>query len=82
MATLTAAQMSTARNSCERIDSSIGYTKAQINAALQACEDYFENTARAGFGGAMEAAAPGVFTAAQKRRIGRFYLLLKFGLEV
>jgi len=44
------------------------WTKPQINAALQAVEDWFE-TARAGAGAAIEAAAPGVFSPANKRRL-------------
>lgn len=81
MAVLIAAQLAQVRNGCERIEPNIGYTKAEVNAVIQAYEDYYETTARAGFGAAAEVAAPGVFNAAQKKRIGKFYLFLKFGLE-
>lgn len=55
----------------------VNYTKIQVNAALQACEDYYEQTARVGFAQAMEAAAPGVFTNAQKKRIGAAFFRQK-----
>jgi len=82
MAILNPTQLAQIRNGCEKVEPNINYIKPQINAAIQALEDYFENTARAGFGAAIEAAAPGIFTNAQKKRIGRFYLFLKFGLEI
>ena len=81
MAILTTTQLAQARNGCEKLDPNIDYTKAQANAVLQAYEDYYENTARAGFNAAAETAAPGVFTNAQKKRLGKLYLLLKFVME-
>jgi hypothetical protein len=81
MAVLTAAQLTELRQGVARGVTSINYTKAQANAALQALEDYFENTARAGFSSAIEAAAPGVFTNAQKKQLGKYWLLQKAGRE-
>lgn len=81
MAVLNATQLTELRQACSRSGIAINYTKAQVNAGLQAIEDYFENTARAGFGQAIEAAAPGVFTAAQKKQLGKFWLLQKAGRE-
>lgn len=59
----------------------VTYTKPQINAAVQAVEDYFETTARAGISAAIEAVEPGTFTAAQKRQIAKMWLFQKYGRE-
>lgn len=67
------------RDTCAQV--TVNFTKPTINAAIQSCEDYFENTARAGFGAAIEAAAPGAFNNAQKKQIGKFWLFSKFGRE-
>ncbi len=55
----------------------VAHTKPQINAVLQAVEDWFEAN-RASLGAAMEAAAPGVFTGPQKKAIGSYWLRQKF----
>ena len=68
------------RISAER--ATIGHTKTQVNAALQACEDYFEGTARSGFGAAIETAVPTVFPTAVKKVIVRAWLIYKFFAEV
>lgn len=39
MATLTATELAKARNFCENSFAPVGYTKPQVNAALQAIED-------------------------------------------
>jgi len=80
MATLTTAQRSAAREYLSR-QINVNYTKAQFDAALQAVEDYFETTARAGLGQAIETAAPTVFSNAEKKAIAGYYLLQKSGRE-
>ena len=80
MAALTGDQLTRVRqDACAT--QTLNVTKTQLNAAIQACEDYYENTARAGFGAAMEGAAPGLFNATQKKLIGKYWLLSKFGRE-
>lgn len=44
MAVLSVSELSTARNFCEGRFSPVGYTKPQINAALQAIEDVMRTT--------------------------------------
>ena len=56
------------------------WVKGQCNTALQAIEDWFE-TNRASLGAAIETAVPGVFVAAQKKRLVAYYLLQKFRRE-
>lgn len=81
MATLSSTELATLRNDCEKSilagALALNYTKAQINASLQALENYFEATTRAGFGTAIENAAPGVFNANQKKRLAAFYIRQK-----
>jgi hypothetical protein len=81
MAILTASQLTELRQACSRSGIAINYTKAQVNAGLQAIEDYFENTVRAGIATAIESAAPGVFTNAQKKQLAKMWLLQKYGRE-
>jgi len=57
-----------------------GWSKAQINAALQAIEDTFEGPGRTALNNAIETAAPGIFDANQKRALVKAYLLAKFNL--
>lgn len=76
MAVLTAALRTAAREYLST-KMNVNYRKAQFDSALQAVEDYFENTARAGFGTAVETAAPTVFTNAQKKWIVAYYLVQK-----
>ena len=81
MAILTADQLTELRQRFAATLATLGVTKAEVNAALQAVEDYFENTARAGFGAAIETAVPAKFTAAQKKRLVAYWLLQKFTRE-
>lgn len=85
MAVLTSAQLAELRQGCASSAAAAGapvnYTKAQLNAALQAVEDWFENTGRAAIGAAIEAAAPGLFNAAAKKRIAAYWLRQKFARE-
>lgn len=57
-------------------ETDVTWLKPQINAALQAIEDKWEAD-RAGYAAAIEAAAPGVFTLAQKKLLGKHWLQLK-----
>lgn len=56
----------------------VNYTKAQIDAAVQAVEDFFEAN-RAGMSTAINTAtAPLVLTVAQKKELVRQWLIHKF----
>jgi hypothetical protein len=58
------------------------YTKATLNAAIQAIEDTFETTVRAAFSTAINTAtAPTVLTNAQKKRLVALYLGQKMSRE-
>lgn len=85
MAILSASQCDELRQgitaSTEKAGVAVNYSKAQMNAAIQAIEDYFENTAKAGFGSSIEAAAAGVFNNAAKKRIIAHWLRQKFVRE-
>lgn len=83
MAVLSTNQLEEIRRACAQdAPASPNYTKAQINLALQAIEDYFENTARAGISAAIDAAvSPFSFTANQKKRLAKYWLLQKAGRE-
>ena len=58
----------------------VTWTKPQINAALQAIEDWFEAN-RASLGAAIEAVAPGLYTAPRKKRLVAYWLRQKFVRE-
>jgi len=78
MATLTAPQLAELRRGIAPDVAAVNFNKPQVNAALQAVEDWFETTARTEIGAAIETAAPGVFTNAQKRVIAKYWLRQKF----
>ena len=59
----------------------VPWKKVAINAALQAIEDWFE-AERASLGQAIEAAAPGMFSIAQKKKLVAYWLEQKFRREV
>jgi len=80
MATLTGVQLAEVRQEAARAAGVVTWTKPQANAALQAVEDWFEAN-RAALGAAVEAAAPGVFGAAHKRALLKYWLRQKFGRE-
>jgi hypothetical protein len=82
MAVLTLAQLLELRQAvvADPATTVVPWTKAQINAAVQAIEDWFE-AQRTTVAGLIETAAPGVFTNAQKKRIVKYYLQQKFGRE-
>lgn len=80
MAVLTATERAQLRRAVAQTVTSVPWTKAQINAAVQAIEDFFENN-RAALGAAIEAAAPGVFNAPLKQRLVKYWLQQKYGRE-
>jgi len=56
------------------------WSKPEIKAAFQSLEDWFEDppsSAKVDAGAAIEVAAPGVFTNAQKKKIGGVWMLRK-----
>lgn len=78
MAMLTSPELGAIRRDLEDESIAITYQKAQVNAAIQAIENSFETTCKAALNNAIETAAPGVFTAAQKRAMVKRYLYRKF----
>jgi hypothetical protein len=81
MALLTAAQLAQLRQFVAAGIATQSWTKVQANAALQALEDWYETSGRQAAGSAIETAAPGVFSAAQKKLLGKYWLLQKAGRE-
>ncbi len=78
MATLTAQELASLRQGIESEGVPAGVIKPTLNAAFQAIETWFENN-RAGLGTAIDAAtSPFVFTAAQKKALGKWWLRQKF----
>ena len=77
---LTAIQLAAIRQDFVATLTIINKTKPQINVALQAIDDWFEAN-RAALGAAIEAAAPGTFTGAQKLKLVKFWLRSKFDRE-
>jgi hypothetical protein len=82
MAVLTNAELETVRRQAAR-RAPATWTKAQINAALQAIEDAVQSTSNVGarslktyLGNAIEAAAPGVFGAAAKDELFSLWQVL------
>lgn len=81
MAALTTAELTDCRNLMEEQDRSCPYTKAQLNAALQACATLLDQAStKTAINNAIESAASGVFTAAQKVRIFKA-AVLRYGLN-
>jgi hypothetical protein len=81
MAIISVSDLASLRQRCAADANSVTWTKAQVNAAIQALEDWFDTTGRAGAAAAIESAAPGVFTNAQKKLIGKYWLAQKSGRE-
>jgi len=81
MAVLSANELAEVRKKIGLVEAVVDYDKNQVNLAIQAIEDWFE-TNRGGIVTAINAATtPFVFTAQQKRRLVKFYLLQKSGRE-
>jgi len=80
MATLTASQLTVLRqgNAVDRVP--IQSTKAQINTALQALEDWWEADGKLEAAAAIETAVPSEFTNPEKKTIGKWWLWQKFFL--
>jgi len=78
MAILTTDQLVQLRQMAAAEAATVTWTKPQVNAALQAIEDWWEAN-RASLGTAIEAAAPGKFTVAQKKALGKYWLWQKYG---
>ena len=77
MAVLTATELQQIRNGCATTQT-VNYTKTQINLAAQACEDFLANNAAAVSTAINTATAPFVFTAAQKKAIFAYVVLMKY----
>lgn len=80
MAILSVKELAELRRACARNVTPVTWTKPQINAALQAIEDWFEAN-RASLGAAIETAAPLQFAGPLKKRLVAFWLRQKFGRE-
>lgn len=78
MAILTSEELQEIRHGCDRDKQiPVDYTKAVINAAIQAIEDWFE-TSRTSISQAINTAtSPITLTAAQKKEIGKHWLRRK-----
>jgi len=83
MAILSAQERAELRQKVAAKLSTVGYTKPQVNAALQGIEDWFEAN-RASLSTAINAATTPLgytFSAAEKKLLVAFWLLQKFGRE-
>ena len=76
MAILATRQLATLRREVEKSPEPIDYTKGEINAALQAIEDWWENN-RLTLSTVIDNATAKSFTATQKRQIGRAWMIDK-----
>lgn len=65
-----------ARRKLSQTYSSVTWSSPEVNAALQAFEDWFD-VAKTDAAAAVETAVPGVFTTAQKKKIGGLWMLRK-----
>lgn len=79
MAVLSGADLKIMRQGAAADVVPVTWTKAQAKLALQAVEDYYQATAKAGFGAAIETAVPGVFSNPAKKTLGRYYFQHRFG---
>lgn len=79
MATITADELLTMRRRAAAATTTQTWTKAQVGAALQALEDLMESSGRTAINNAIEGAAPGVFSGAQKRLLFAAFCEFKFG---
>jgi hypothetical protein len=77
MATLSAAELQSVRNACER-SITVNYLKAQINAAAQVVEDFLTSNAAQVSTDINTATSPLVLTNAQKKKIVAEVCRLKF----
>jgi len=78
MAVLTTGQLAALRHECEAESPNVNYTKVQINAALQAIEDWLEAN-RASLAVVINTAtAPFIFTPTQKILLAKMWMRSKF----
>ncbi len=76
MATLSPTEVQTLRQSMAGNSSTVHWTKAQFNAAMQAVEDRMQAAStKTAIASDIEAAAPGVFNAAEKSRLFAIWCL-------
>ncbi len=80
MAVLTPTELAALRSAYRETGAAVTTDKTILNAAFQAAEDYFENTARSGFGSAV-AGAWGASTNGQKKSVVAVYLGQKMHRE-
>ena len=80
MAILTVQELRQIRNKMEKAGNS-GYTKPEINDAIQAIEDWYEAN-RSEISTAIDAATPFSFTNPQKKLLGAYWLGQKMGREL
>lgn len=81
MAIINNAELASLRRSCERSLPQVNYTKAQINLALQAIENWFETSRPSLIAAINSSTAPFVFTGQQKVQLVKFWLEHKFNRE-
>jgi len=77
MAVLSASELQSVRNGCAQTVA-VNYTKPQINAAAQACEDFLASNAATVSTAINAATSPLVLSAAQKKAIFAQVVLLKY----
>jgi hypothetical protein len=80
MATLTAAELTELRQGSCR-EQTVDFTKATINAALQAIEDWYETNKATGSTAIDTATSPYVFSNPFKKRLFAYWNKQKFGRE-
>jgi hypothetical protein len=81
MAVLTPTQLDKIRQEVCRNVTDVNFTKPQINAAIQAVEDWFEANRPAISTAINTATSPLVLTVAQKKQVVAYWLLYKFDVE-
>ncbi len=79
MATIGQGELINARRELAKSALEVRWTKAQVNLALQAIEDWFEEppSAKSDAAAAIETAVPGLFSNAEKKKIGGVWMLRK-----
>ena len=81
MAVLTPQELNKIQQECEKVLKPVNYTKAQLNAAAQAVEDWFEANRASLVAVINTATAPLVLTGVQKKAVVAYWLYLKFTKE-
>ena len=80
MAVYTAQRLAKMRQAMSKLGTAT-YVKADVNVAVQAIEDLMQAQGRTAIFGAIETAAPGVFTNPQKARLFRVWVERRFGQD-